>query len=61
MTGLTVFILVLTTFGCFFFYILKVRNAGFKDVGLSFRLNTFNLMAFSKKLPFYIENRKTEE
>lgn len=25
MTGLTVFILVLTTFGCFFFYILNVK------------------------------------
>lgn len=61
MTGLTVFILVLTTFGCFFFYILNVRNAGFKGVGLPLGLNAFNLMAFQKKLPFYIENRKTEE
>lgn len=59
MTDLTDFILLLTTFGCFFFYILKVRNAGFKGVGLSFRLNAFNLMAFSKKLPFYMGNRKT--
>lgn len=54
MTGLTVFILVLTTFGCFFFYILNVRNAGFKGVGLPLGLNAFNLMAFQKKLPFYI-------
>lgn len=52
MTGLTVFILLLTTFGCFFFYILNVRNAGFKGVGLSLGLNAFNLMAFQKNFLF---------